>query len=115
MDPNAAQPQAPQGDRIAESQVRHVARLARLDPSEEEVRAASTQLSAILGYMRRLAAVDVAGVEPLAHPGDIQNRLDADVERPERVLSNEQLMAMAPQTTPPFIRVPKVLDGGGGA
>ncbi len=62
MEPNAAQPQAPQGDRIAESQVRHVARLARLDPSEEEVRAASTQLSAILGYMRRLAAVDVAGL-----------------------------------------------------
>ncbi len=94
-------------------EVRKIARLARLELSDAEVEDHRAALSAIVGYMERLRAVDLAGVEPLTHVGDTHTRLDDDVSTAG--LPNSALMAIAPDTWEPFVRVPKVLEEGGGA
>jgi aspartyl-tRNA(Asn)/glutamyl-tRNA(Gln) amidotransferase subunit C len=100
---------------LSDTEVRKVARLARLALSDEQVHAMRTQLAAILGYIERLRGLDLAGVEPMAHVGggEATNRLDDDVPGP--TLSNADLMRMAPDAMEPFIKVPKVLGDGGGA
>lgn len=92
--------------------VRRVARLSRLALTDEQLEAYRPQLAAILGHMGRLASLDLADVEPLTHPLETTNRLDEDVPRPG--LATDALMAIAPDAEPPFIKVPKVLGGGGG-
>jgi aspartyl-tRNA(Asn)/glutamyl-tRNA(Gln) amidotransferase subunit C len=98
---------------LSSEEVRKVARLSRLALDEAQVERFRTQLSAVLGYVERLREVDLSGVEPMAHVGDSVNRLDED--RPGPTLPNEALMRMAPEKMEPFIKVPKVLDEGGGA
>ena len=95
---------------IDEARVRHIAKLARLKLSDDEVRLFSDQLGQILDYMKQLEKVDVSGLEPLAHPIDASNVLREDEPResfdPERALQN------APQREGGFFRVPKVVDSG---
>jgi aspartyl-tRNA(Asn)/glutamyl-tRNA(Gln) amidotransferase subunit C len=93
--------------------VRKVARLARLSLSDAEVAAYQAKLSAVVTYVDRLRQLDLAGVEPMAHVGDTANRFDPDTPGP--TLPNEVLMNLAPESLPPFLRVPKVLDDGAGA
>lgn len=100
-------------DALTPDNVRKVARLARLSLPEEKVEQYRHQLSAVLGYIDRLRQLDLEGVEPLANVGDFTNRFDADV--PCDTVSNDALMKMAPDTMAPFIKVPKVLEEGGGA
>ncbi len=98
---------------LSAADVRKVARLARLEPSDAEVEAYRIQLSAVLGYVERLRALDLAGVAPLVHVGESVNRLDPD--EPGPTLDPQVLMRMVPDAWPPFIRVPKVIDEGAGA
>jgi aspartyl-tRNA(Asn)/glutamyl-tRNA(Gln) amidotransferase subunit C len=98
---------------LSSDEVRKVARLARLSLSEAQVEQYRAQLGAVLGYVERLKEVDVAGVEPMANVADAVNRLAAD--EPGPVIANEVLMRMAPQVMAPFVKVPKVLEEGGGA
>ena len=98
---------------LSADDVRKVARLARLRLEEAEVEDERTRLAAVLGYVERLQSLDLDGVEPLAHVGEQTNRLDPDEVGGH--LPNQTLMDMAPQTDPPFVRVPKVLGEGGGA
>lgn len=98
---------------LSPDQVRQIARLARLSLSDAQVAAYQTQLSSILAHMDTLRKLDLAGVEPLTHIAESVNRLDDDVPGP--TLPNEVLMKMAAAAMPPFVKVPKVLDEGGGA
>ena len=103
---------------LSADDVRKVASLARLSLREEEVEQMRTSLGAVLAYMERLQAVDTRGVEPLYNVNDGVAELRGD--EPGPALRNEQLMGIAPHprdasTHPPFIRVPKVIDEGGGA
>lgn len=98
---------------LTAEQVRKVAKLSRLALDEAQVEQYRGQLSGVLGYMDRLRQVDLTGVDPLTHIADVVNRLDEDTPGP--TLPNETLMKMAPEVMEPFIRVPKVLDEGGGA
>lgn len=108
------QPQPPHShQQLSADYIRKVARLSRLEVSEAEVPELQTRLSAVVTYIDRLRTLDLEGVEPLANVAEVVNRLGEDVPGP--VLSNEQFMRMAPDAMPPFIKVPKVLDEGGGA
>lgn len=98
---------------LSADEVRKVARLSRLALTDAQVEQYRTQLSAVLGYVERLSAADLAGVEPLVHVGEAVNRLDDDVPGP--TLPIERLLSMAPDTWERFIRVPRVLEEGGGA
>ena len=103
-----------ESDKLDEAQVRHVAKLGRLKISDADVARYSTQLTAIIGYIAQLKAVDVSGVEPMAHPLPLKNVLREDVVKPS--LPVEAVLANAPGKDGPYFTVPKVLDtamGGG--
>lgn len=98
---------------ISEQDVRHVAKLSRLRLTDQEVKAFTDQLSAVLTYMTKLNELDVDHVEPMAHPTAITNVLREDEPTPGMPV--EAALANAPVATPPFFRAPKVLGDGGGA
>jgi aspartyl-tRNA(Asn)/glutamyl-tRNA(Gln) amidotransferase subunit C len=103
----------PKPQQLSADYVRKVARLSRLALTEVEVEDMQTKLSAVVGYVERLRKLDLKDVEPMANVSDATNRLDADVPGP--TLPTQVLMDLAPAVMPPFIKVPKVLDEGGGA
>jgi len=109
--PTKAEGTAAASGPITPSQVRRVARLARLDISEAELEAVRGSLASVLGYMDRIRSLDLAGVSPLTHASAAGNRLDRD--EPGETLTAEQVRAMAPAMDGPFVVVPKVVGGGG--
>jgi aspartyl-tRNA(Asn)/glutamyl-tRNA(Gln) amidotransferase subunit C len=98
---------------VSDAEVRKIARLARLQVPDDEAHGYAHQLSSILRYADRLRGLNLGDDAPLPHVGETSNRLDEDV--PGAVLDNSVLMAMAPDTREPFIRVPKVFGEDGGA
>lgn len=98
---------------LSAAQVAHVATLARLKLSDERIETFRSQLSSILVHIAKLNELDVEGVEPMAHPFDMTNRLDEDV--PVAASPVEELLRNAPAAEGRFLAVPKVLGDGGGA
>jgi aspartyl-tRNA(Asn)/glutamyl-tRNA(Gln) amidotransferase subunit C len=99
-------------DKLDIEQVMKVAKLARLKISQADAARYATQLTDILGYVAQLKSVDVAGVEPMAHPLPLKNVLREDVVTPS--LPVDVVLANAPAKDGPFFAVPKVLDTGMG-
>jgi aspartyl-tRNA(Asn)/glutamyl-tRNA(Gln) amidotransferase subunit C len=89
---------------IDRDQVLHVARLARLRLSEEEVETMAGELSGILEHVDRIAKLDLEGVEPTTHVVALENVLRADQPRPS--LSPEVALAAAPEAVDGAFRVP---------
>jgi len=85
----------------------HVASLARLDITDEELEQFTEQLGAVLEHAADVASLDTAGVPPTAHPLDLVNVLRADVPRPS--LDRDEVLAMAPAAEDGRFRVPKIL------
>lgn len=103
-------------DALTPEAVLKVARLSRLRLPEEKVRRFQTTLTAVLSYIEQIGELgDLSGVEPMAHPSEMTDRLDED--EPGPMLTVEQVLRNAPETRDAFIVVPKVLgsdDAGGG-
>lgn len=100
-------------ERLTEKEVRHIAKLARLHLTDEQVEMYRAQLSQVLEHVNKLAELDLEDVEPLSHPNELTNRLADDSPRESFAL--EVALKNAPQTEGPYIAVPKVLgDSGGG-
>jgi aspartyl-tRNA(Asn)/glutamyl-tRNA(Gln) amidotransferase subunit C len=76
-------------------QVLHVARLARLDMSDDEVERMSDELSKVLGHIEKIRELDLQGVPPTSHVIDVVNALRAD--EPEPSLPREVILAAAPE------------------
>ncbi len=89
---------------ISRDEVLHVARLARLALSEEELERFAQQLNAILEAVGKVAELDLSGVEPTAHPLELVN-VWADDE-PRAPLSVEEALANAPDREDDAFRVP---------
>lgn len=98
---------------ITEQDVRHVAKLSRLQLDGEQVAHLADQLGAVLAYVSKLNELDVEGVAPMAHPMDMPNVLRDDIEQPG--LSVQQALMNAPAKDEPFFKVPKVIGEGSGA
>ena len=94
---------------VTPEDVRHVAKLARLAVDDARLPAIAGQLEPILHYIEQLNAVDVSGVEPMAHAVPLHNVLRDDTPGP--ALPLEQTLQNAPETDGPFFKVPKVLGG----
>ncbi|MBM4321356.1 MAG: Asp-tRNA(Asn)/Glu-tRNA(Gln) amidotransferase subunit GatC [Deltaproteobacteria bacterium] len=92
---------------ITIEQARHVARLARLALSEEELGRYAGQLGAILGYAAQLDELDTTGVAPAPYPYPMELPLRAD--RCGASLPVEEVLAMAPDQGRGCVRVPRVL------
>jgi aspartyl-tRNA(Asn)/glutamyl-tRNA(Gln) amidotransferase subunit C len=89
---------------IDRGQVLHVARLARLRLSEQEVETMAGELSGILDHVDRIGKLDLEGVEPISHVVALENVLRADV--PWRSLPREAALASAPEPVDGAFRVP---------
>jgi aspartyl-tRNA(Asn)/glutamyl-tRNA(Gln) amidotransferase subunit C len=89
---------------ISRDEVLHVARLARLALTDEEVERLGEQLNAILEAVGKVGELDLEGVEPTAHPLDLVNVWAEDEPRPSLPL--EEALANAPQREGGFFRVP---------
>lgn len=99
---------------LSNDEVRRVARLARLHPSDAEIERYRAQLASILEHVARLNELDATGIEPLTHAGGLAggaNRFDAD--EPQRPMPLEALTANAPAMEGRHLAVPKVLDDRG--
>lgn len=94
-------------DRITPADVVHVARLARLDLSDDERSRLVIDLGAVLDHAAGVAALDTAGVPPTAHPLLLSNVLRPDEVRPS--LARDEVLAMAPQAEDRRFRVPSIL------
>jgi aspartyl-tRNA(Asn)/glutamyl-tRNA(Gln) amidotransferase subunit C len=92
---------------ISREDVAHVARLARLDVTEDELDRFAEQLGAVLEHAADLAALDTAGVPPTAHPYPLANVLRDDVVAPS--LDRDEVLAMAPAAEDGRFRVPRIL------
>ena len=93
---------------ITKQEVEHVARLARLELSEQEKDQLTKQLSGILTYVEKLNELTTTGVEPTAHVLDISNVMRDDV--PQESLSQERALANAPDKAAGHFRVPLIIE-----
>ena len=93
--------------KITREEVLHVARLARLNLSEEQEKRFALQLNKVLEYMERLNELNTEGVEPTFHAVSLQNALREDEVRPS--LPREISLDNAPEKTKGFFVVPKVI------
>jgi aspartyl-tRNA(Asn)/glutamyl-tRNA(Gln) amidotransferase subunit C len=89
---------------ISRDEVLHVARLARLDLTDEEVERFREQLNAILEAVGKVAELDLAEVEPTAHPLELTNVWAGDEPRPSLAL--DEALANAPDRDGALFRVP---------
>jgi aspartyl-tRNA(Asn)/glutamyl-tRNA(Gln) amidotransferase subunit C len=89
---------------IDREQVLHVARLARLELSDEEVERMAGELSGILEHVDRISELDLDGVEPTSHVIALENVLRPDRPRPS--WSREEMLKRAPDPARHSFRVP---------
>jgi aspartyl-tRNA(Asn)/glutamyl-tRNA(Gln) amidotransferase subunit C len=90
---------------LSRDQVLHVARLARLELSDEEVDRMAGELSKVLDHIEKISELgDLAGVEPTSHVVAVENVLRAD--EPHESLPAEVALASAPDASAEGFRVP---------
>lgn len=91
---------------ISEEQVRHVANLARLGLTDEEVARMSEQLGDILDNIEKIQELDLEGVPPMANPLNLTNVLRPDEPRGE--LPREEALSTAPDPVDDLFAVPRI-------
>ena len=91
---------------ISTKDVEHVAKLARLELTDEETEKYSKQLGEILKYVEQMNEVDTTGIEPMPHALPVYNVMREDEVKYEQ--TKEELMANAPYEENGFFRVPKI-------
>jgi len=97
---------------LSRDQVLHVARLARLELTEEEIERFGTELSKVLDHIETIGELgDMEDVEPTSHVVAVENALRADEPQPS--LSQEDALAAAPDVAQGGFRVPSPGAGGG--
>ena len=89
---------------IERDQVLHVARLARLRLSEDEIERMSGELSGILDHIDKISELDLDDVEPTSHVVEVENVLRAD--EPRESWPRERMLDLAPDPADGGFRVP---------
>ena len=93
---------------ISRQDVQHVARLARLHLSDDELDRMREQLDAILAYVDKLRQLDVEGVEPTSHAVPLVDVMRDDALAP--CLTQDEALANAPDRVDAFFRVPRIIE-----
>lgn len=94
-------------DRITRDDVAHVAHLARLSLTDDELDRFTGQLAAVLDHAADVEALEVADVEPMTHPYPLVNVVRDDVVG--ECVDRDEVLAMAPAAEDGQFRVPPVL------
>lgn len=92
---------------LGRDDVAHVAALARLSLTEEELDRFTGQLARVIDHARDVAALDVAGVVPTAHPLPVRNVLRPD--EPGPCLDRATVLAQAPDVEDGRFKVPRIV------
>ena len=93
---------------ISREDVEHVARLARLALTPDELERMRAQLNSILVHIDALKAVDTTGVEPTSHAVPLVNVFRDDEPRP--CLTADEMLQNAPDRAGQFFRVPRIIE-----
>ncbi len=88
--------------------IQKVAKLARLELSEEERETFGNQLEQILAYMEQLNRLDTTGVESTSHAIPIYNVFREDEVKPS--FSQEEVLAIAPAEEEGHFKVPRIIE-----
>ncbi len=92
-----------------EIDIAHVARLARLELTEEELEGYKTQLGAILDHAAKVQSLEGESVVEASHPLRLQNAFRDDVARPS--LDRDEVLAQAPEAVDGSFAAPPALGG----
>ena len=93
---------------VSKEDVEYVAKLARIELTEDEKNTLTSQLSSILDHIQKLNELDTEGVEPTFHVLDVTNVFREDVVRPS--LPTEEVLKNAPARDGDFFKVPKIIE-----
>jgi aspartyl-tRNA(Asn)/glutamyl-tRNA(Gln) amidotransferase subunit C len=93
---------------LTDQEVRHIAKLARIELADAQLERTRSQLSSMLGLIEQLQSIDTTGVEPMAHATDLVLRLrdDAVTETDHRAA----YQSVAPAVEDGLYLVPKVIE-----
>lgn len=94
--------------KITIEEVGHVATLARLKLTDDEISQFRGQMDAILSYVDKLSELNTDGIVPTSHAVPMENAFRADEVRPS--IGTESALANAPDRVEGFFRVPKVIE-----
>lgn len=92
--------------KLTEKDTEHVAMLARIQLTPEEIKSFTQQLNNILDYFKKLEEIDTSAVEPTYHILDLVN-----VTRPDKVtpsLPVDEVLANAPKKQENYFKAPKI-------
>ena len=104
------------GTRVSLEEVRHVADLANLELTDQELPRMARDLDAVLGYIAQLSELDTASLPPMSQVAEALGEAPAqagDALRRDQVkdsVDRAQVMAEAPETDGRFFKVPKVIE-----
>lgn len=93
---------------VSKEDVIHIAKLARIEISDEELEKYTIDLDNIVNYSNTLSSIDVSGVEPTNHILDIKNVFRADEVKPS--YDREEILKNAPTKAGGCVSVPKVIE-----
>ncbi len=88
--------------------IEKVARLARLELSDQEKGTLGNQLEQILAYMEQLNRLDTQGIEPTSHAIPVYNAFRQDETRPS--FSKEEVLGIGPEQEDGHFKVPRIIE-----
>lgn len=94
-------------EKITREEVRHVAKLSRLDLNEEEEKHFTDQLNQLLVYMEKLNELNTSDIPPTTHAAQLENVFRTDEVKPS--LDRERALKNAPQSDGASFLVPRVI------
>lgn len=95
---------------ISKENVKHIAKLARIDLTEDEIGKFQKELSAILDYIEKLKEVDIEGADPMSHAVAVENVMREDEAGDAPAGQKEKLLQLAPETKEGYLKVKAVLQ-----
>lgn len=93
---------------LSREEVMHVALLARLELSEEEIERYTWELNRVLEHIEKLKELDIEGVEPTSHAVPLSSVFRPD--EPGEPLPREEVLMNAPDSVDGYFRVPRVVE-----
>jgi aspartyl-tRNA(Asn)/glutamyl-tRNA(Gln) amidotransferase subunit C len=99
--------------KLSEKDILHVAKLAKLTLSSEEIARYQKQLSEVVGYVEELSEVDTEGVLPTSQTTGLEDVLSADEIKAEESLSSGEALSGTDKTLNNYFEVPPLLEERG--
>ena len=95
---------------ISKEQVQHIAKLARIELTEQEVEKFQKDLGEILAYFDTLKSVQTENVEPMTHSVPLQNVTREDMPQGQNLEVVQKLIAMSPESENGFVKVKEIFS-----